>query len=69
MGTKKPRTDAQRAADARYAAKNKEKQKTIGFRFNAAEAEEIEKVIAATGLSKVDFLREAVVYFETLKKG
>ena len=59
MSDKKQRSDAQRAADARYAAKNPNKNKVISFIFTAQEAAEIEAAIAATGLSKADFLRRA----------
>ncbi len=70
---KKPRTDAQRAADARYTAKNPKRTKAISFNYSADEAAEIEKEIAeiiADGIvpTKAEFLREALRYFETLKK-
>lgn len=58
------RTEAQKAADKRYATKNKNAQKTIGFRLPTAEAEAIEAAIAQSGLSKVAFLRRAVIAFE-----
>ena len=57
---KKIRSDAQRAADAKYAAKNPNRQKVIAFKFTVEEAAEIEHAITATGLSKADFLRRAV---------
>lgn len=60
MDDKKQRSDAQRAADARYAEKNPNRQRVLGFKFSTAEADEIEKAIDATGLSKADFLRQAV---------
>jgi hypothetical protein len=65
------RTDAQRAADARYAAKNPNRTKAISFNFSTSEAEEIEKKIAeiiTLGIvpTKAEFLRKALRYFETL---
>ena len=56
----KQRSEAQKAADARYAAKNADRYKTVSFRFLRAEADELERAITATGLSKADFLRLAV---------
>ena len=60
MAEKKERSPAQRAADARYAAKNPNRNKALQFMFSAAEAEEIDQIIAETGLTKADFLRRAV---------
>ena len=60
MEEKKERTPAQRAADKKYAEKSKGKHKVISFIYSAEEAIEIEKAIAATGLSKADFLRQVV---------
>ena len=71
MAEKKPRTEAQRAADARYKAKNPNYSRSITFHFGADETAEIEKEIAnviALGVvpSKAEFLREAIRYFDTL---
>jgi len=59
---KAERSAAQKAADARYAKKGRHK--AISFNFGIEEAQEIEKAIASTGLSKVDFLRQAVKNIE-----
>lgn len=57
---KKQRSDAQRAADARYAARNPNRQRTLSFRYGTEEANAIEQSITATGMTKADFLRWAV---------
>ena len=64
MSAKKQRSEAQKAADARYFAKNSNKYRVLCFNLPAAEAREIEDIIAATGLSKAEFLRQAARNFK-----
>lgn len=56
---KKERSAAQRAADKKYREKNPNKERNLTFRFNTPEADEIEAIITASGMSKADFLRRA----------
>jgi uncharacterized protein with gpF-like domain len=57
------RTHAQKEADKRYYEKNRKKQKVISFIYKEEEAREIEKIIDDSGMTKADFLRNAVKNF------
>ena len=59
------RSEAQKAADKRYAEKVKDKHKQFAVNLKADEYERVTAALAAAGMSKVDFLRWAV---EQLKK-
>ncbi len=59
------RSEAQKAADKRYAEKVKGKHKQFAVNLKADEYERITAALAAAGMSKADFLRWAV---EQLKK-
>ena len=51
------RSDAQKAADKRYAEKTKDRHKQFAVNLNNDEYEEICAAIAAAGMTKADFLR------------
>ncbi len=53
------RSEAQRAADKRYAEKVKGRHKQFAVNLPEREYEEITAAIAAAGMSKADFLRWA----------
>ncbi len=53
------RSDAQKAADKRYAEKTKDKHKQFAVNLKADEYEKIIAVIEAAGMTKADFLRWA----------
>lgn len=59
------RSEAQKAADKRYAAKNKDKYERFIVHLKPDEYESINAAISAAGMTKADFLRWAV---EELKK-
>ena len=59
------RSEAQKAADKRYAEKIKDKHKQFAVNLKADEYERITAALSAAGMSKADFLRWAV---EQLKK-
>lgn len=59
------RSEAQKAADKRYAEKTKDKHKQFAVNLKVDEYEAITAAIEAAGLSKADFLRWAI---EELKK-
>ena len=54
------RSEAQKAADKRYAEKTKDKYKQFAVNLKIDEYEEITAAIEDAGLSKADFLRWAV---------
>ena len=54
------RSEAQKAADKRYAEKVKDKHKQFAVNLKADEYERVTAALAAAGLSKADFLRWAV---------
>lgn len=54
------RSEAQKAADKRYAKKIKDKHKQFAVNLKADEYERITAALAAAGMSKADFLRWAV---------
>lgn len=54
------RSEAQKAADKRYAEKVKDKHKQFAVNLKADEYERITAALAAAGMSKADFLRWAV---------
>lgn len=54
------RSEAQKAADKRYAEKNKDKYKQFAVNLQIEEYESISSAIEAAGMSKADFLRWAV---------
>ena len=60
-----PRSEAQKAADKRYAAKINGKYKAFIVNLIPEEWESIDAAIKAAGMTKADFLRWAV---EELKK-
>ncbi len=53
------RSEAQKAADKRYAQKVKEKYKLFGVNLIVEEYEEIEEIIKAAEMTKADFIRWA----------
>lgn len=59
------RSEAQKAADKRYAEKIKDKHKQFAVNLKSDEYERVTVAIAQAGMSKADFLRWAV---EQLKK-
>lgn len=59
------RSEAQKAADKRYAEKVKDKHKQFAVNLKPDELARINEAIAASGMSKADFVRWAV---EQLKK-
>ena len=54
------RSEAQKAADKRYAEKVKDKHKQFAVNLKADEYERVTAAPAAAGMSKADFLRWAV---------
>ena len=54
------RSEAQKAADKRYAEKVKDKHTQFAVNLKADEYERITAALAAAGMSKADFLRWAV---------
>ena len=54
------RSEAQKAADKRYAEKVKDKHKQFAVNLKADEYERVTDALAAAGMSKADFLRWAV---------
>lgn len=54
------RSEAQKAADKRYAEKVKDKYKQFAVNLQIDEYETVTAAIAATGMTKADFLRWAV---------
>lgn len=60
-----PRSEAQKAADKRYAEKTKDDHKQFAVNFRNDEYKKITAAIVASGMSKADFIRWAV---EQLKK-
>ena len=54
------RSEAQKAADKRYAEKVKDKHKQFAVNLKADEYERVTAALAAAGMSKADFLRWAV---------
>ena len=52
-----PRSDAQKAADRRYAEKVKEQYKHFGVNLKVEEYDRINAALEAAGISKADFLR------------
>lgn len=54
------RSEAQKAADKRYAEKIKDKHKHFGVNLKDDEYERITAAIEAAGMTKADFLRWAV---------
>ena len=61
------RTDAQRAADKKYAAKINGKYKPFIVNLMPDELAHIEAVIAASGMKKAEFLRWAIKQLEENK--
>ena len=58
---KKPRSEAQKAADKRYYEKtDKKRRKYLTFHVTAEEREEIEKVLAAHGKTALEVFRAAI---------
>ena len=55
-----PRSEAQRAADKKYAEKIKDKHKHFGVNLTVEEYDRISAIIDKSGMSKADFLRWAV---------
>ena len=62
------RTDAQRAADKKYAAKINGKYKPFIVNLDPAELARINAVIVASGMKKAEFLRWAVGELENKNK-
>ncbi len=58
------RSEAQKAADKRYAEKIKDKHKHFAVNLKADEYERITAALEAAGMSKADFLRWAVEQLE-----
>ena len=54
------RSEAQKAADKRYAEKVKDKHKQFAVNLKADEYERVTAALASAGMSKADFLRWAV---------
>ena len=54
------RSEAQKAADKRYAEKVKDKHKQFAVNLKVDEYDRITAALAAAGMSKADFLRWAV---------
>ena len=54
-----PRSDAQKAADKRYAEKIKEQQRHFAVNLKAEEYDRITATLEAAAMSKADFLRWA----------
>ena len=54
------RSEAQKAADRKYAEKVKDKHKQFAVNLKADEYERITAALAAAGMTKADFLRWAV---------
>ena len=52
-----PRSDAQKAADKRYAEKIKDQHRHFGVNLRLDEYERITAALDAAGISKADFLR------------
>lgn len=61
------RSEAQRAADARYAKKISGKYKPFIVKLSPDELAHIDAVIAAAGMKKAEFLRWAVAELEKKK--
>lgn len=58
------RSDAQKAADRRYAENHKGNFITWTTKFKPAEAEEIDEIIKQSGMSRADFIRWAVAKYK-----
>lgn len=58
------RSDAQRAADKRYAANHKGEFVTWTTKFKTAEAEEIDEIIKQSGMTRAEFIRWAVTKYK-----
>lgn len=54
------RSEAQKAADKRYATKIKDNYKSFAVNFKVDEYEEITREIAERGFTKADFIRWAI---------
>lgn len=54
------RSEAQKAADKRYAEKTKDKHKHFAVNLKGDEYELVVRTVEASGMSKADFLRWAV---------
>ena len=54
-----PRSDAQKAADRRYAEKVKDQYRQFAVNLKQEEYDRITSMLKATGISKADFLRWA----------
>lgn len=54
------RSEAQKAADRKYAEKTKDKHKQFAVNLKVDEYDRITAALAAAGMSKADFLRWAV---------
>lgn len=62
------RSEAQKAADARYAKKINGKYKPFIVNLDPAELARIDAIIAAAGMKKAEFLRWAVAQLENTSK-
>lgn len=58
------RSDAQKAADRRYAENHKGNFITWTTKFKPVEAAEIDEIIKQSGMSRADFIRWAVVKYK-----
>lgn len=58
------RSEAQKAADKRYAEKHKGSFVTWTTKFRTGEAREIDGVIKQSGMSRADFIRWAVARYK-----
>ncbi len=58
------RSEAQRAADKRYAANHKGEFVTWTTKFKTAEAEEIDEIIKQSGMTRAEFIRWAVTKYK-----
>lgn len=62
------RSEAQKAADKRYAEKHKGDFITWTTKFKPAEAAEIDEIIKTAGISRADFIRWAAAQYKQQKQ-
>lgn len=58
------RSESQKAADKRYAVKHKGDFVTWTTKFRTDEAEHIDEVIRSSGMTRAEFVRRAVRFWE-----
>ncbi len=62
------RSEAQKAADKRYTEAHKGSFTTWTTKFKPAEADEIDEIIKASGMSRAEFIRWAVEQYKQQKQ-